>query len=1204
MPWDVRERRRYEDEVLAAARTGGPPADLFVRYGVGPDRERRLSADPEAFAAHVAAVCTYWRGLQARRRTLRRVLVDLVAAHERLEREGALTHGHFSRVRAQTAARALAEWSDIADGLSTSLVDRWALRAMAGSVGMPEGEAERLLRERGVRVVEQLPELPVQPPVRTFRSLRDNLRTRGAVFSPEVVFGAGRLAGGFTVVDGFRLVDGGVLDDAALDGAVARVQVEPLTEGKAAAENVLGVLRSCATRAERDAVVLWEVAEDLRARPAEVGEAALARPWTRRGLAEAEAALLAAAVRRRPAGSDRVARAEREVRDLLADDQLRQAQAAAADLPADHGAAAQVRERAVRVEELSARAEEELREGRDEEAARALAAACALAADDDGLRARLGEVPPLPPREVRARVEGRGAVVVWRPSPSLVGRIGYRVVRRVGRGAREALAGEVSGTEFIDPGLPVGTEVRYAVAAVREGRGASEPGVTDPVLLAPEVGDLSVHAGEDEVTGAWRVPPEAVRVEVVRGEGAPPRGGDGVRVATDGMGFRDRGVRPDVEYYYRVRAVYLTSGGSARGSEGLVRRVVPGPPPPPVEDLLVVPDGEGGFTASWTPPARGRVSLRTAAARPPWPPGTRVPPAEVAAHGAPVPAVSPPGSRVPAGPYGGRPADAPPVSATVTGAKPAPAGAGGTAGAVEEASARGARGTDGAARDGAAEGARGADGTAVAPARNRDGASGRARAGGIEEAFPPSGSAGALPAEGAAEPGGAHEARGTCAADRAQDSPGGDRNTGTGQGERTADRTGGGRAPAPDETPGTNGTAASGETQRTHEAHRADRPGRAPGGDRAIPAARGERAADRPGGDRAPVPEGTPGTDGTAAHGRAERAPGKRGTERPGGAPAGGRGTAASAVKGAAGTGLATAHDARERTREVHGVEGTPGGDRAARTPGEGGGPVAAAPPGPGGAPAGGGTAGAARTVPGPPERERVRVELGPGTHHVVAVTSCGDQAVVGASVRVVAVPAVAGLHARRFGDLVRLGWTWPEGASAAAVTWRPADPDDTSGPWRDGGEALCERPRYEAGGGFEAPMGPGTARVAVRAVVGGTLGPPAVLTVPGGGVLDYRVAPAGLLRRDRRVTVAAATACACPRIAVVYAEGGFPPDRVDQGLVLAVFPSRRLAAGQRLSLRVRPPRTARPAWLVCLPLDDVPDGTRLCQPSVKELRL
>lgn len=981
MPWDVRERRRYEDEVLAAARTGGPPADLFVRYGVGPELERRLAADPGAFAAHVAAVCTYWRGLQARRRTLRRVLVDLVAAHERLDREGALTHAHFSRVRDETARRALAEWSDIVDGLATSLVDRWSLRAMAGSVGLPEAEAERLLRERGVRVVERLPELPVQPPVRTFRSLRDNLRTRGAVFSPEVVFGAGRLAGGFTVVDGFRLADGGVLDDAALDEAVARVQVEPLTEGKAAAESVLGVLRSCGSRAGRDAVVLWEVAEDLRARPAEVGEAALARPWVRRGLLESEAALLAAAVRRRPAGSDRIARAEREVRDLLADDQLRQAQAAAADLPADHGLAAQVRERAARVDELSARAEAALREGRDEEAARALADACALAADDEALVARLGEVPPLPPREVRARVEGRGAVVVWRPSPSLVGRIGYRVLRRVGRGGREVPVGEVNGTELIDPGLPVGAEVRYTVAAVREGRGLSEPVATDPVLLAPEVADLSVHAGERDVSGSWRVPPEAVRVEVVRGEGAPPRGGDGVRVATDGMGFRDPDVRPDVEYYYRVRAVYLTSGGSACGSEGLVRRVVPGPPPPPVEDLLVVPDDEGGFTASWTPPARGRVSLRTAPAPPPWPPGARVPPADLAAHGDPVPFTDPP-------------------------APPGPGGAdtGGAAGA-------------GVVRSGRRTGRPPATAT-VTP---------------VSPETPD-----------------AHEIRVTPPP----------------------------AMPEPSWAAGAPGTAGSRETLDAHEAIEAS---------------------------------GTTG-DRTAAEGS--------------------------------------------------GTAGAPEGTGTAR-----------------------------------PERVRVGVALGAGTHHVVAVTSCGDQAVVGGSVRVVAVPSVTGLHARRFGDLVRLGWTWPEEAAAARVSWRSFGSPQ-------GGERLCERPRYEAGGGFEAPMGPGPVRVAVRAVVGGVPGPPAALTVPGGPVLDYHVVPAGLLRRDRRVTLAARTDCTSPRVAVVYAEGGFPPDRADQGRVLAVFPSQRLTAGRRLSLRVRPPRPSGPAWLVCLPVGDDPHGTRLCQPSVKELRL
>ncbi|MDT0327566.1 hypothetical protein [Nocardiopsis lambiniae] len=957
MPWDVRERRRYEDEVLAAARTCGPPADLFTRYGVGPALERRLAGDPEGFIAHVTAVCTYWRGLQTRRRTLRRVLVELIAAHERLGREGALTHEHFRRVRAERTRRAMAEWADIVDGLTTTLLDRWALRTMAGSVGVPEADAERLLRERGVRVVERLPEPPVHPPIRTFRSLRDNLRTRGAVFSPEVVFGAGRLAGGFTVVDGFRLADGGVLDDTALSAAIARVQVEPMTEGKAAAESVLGVLRSCSSREERDAVALWEVAEDLRARPAELSEAALARPWVRRGLTEAEATLLAAAVRRRPAGSDRISRAEREVRDLLADDQLRQAQAAMAELPPDHGLIAQVRDRAARVEELSREAEGALGEGRDEAAARALAQACALAADDEVLRARLGEVPPSPPREVRARVEGLGAVVVWRPSPSLVGRIGYRVVRRIGRsaGARETPMGEVTGTELIDPEPPVGAEIRYTVRAVREDRGLSEAVETDPVMLTPEVEDLCVRAGEHGISGSWRVPREAVRVEVVRGEGAPPRAGDGTRVTTDGMGFTDPEVRPDVEYYYRVRAVYLTSGGSARGSEGLVRRVVPGPPPSPVTDLLVVPDGEGGFVASWTPPPRGRVSLRVDAEPPPWPAGAAVPPAELAAHGS-----------------------EPPVLAATTGAEAPDV----TAGPPRGASAPPARDTHTDAT------------TAGGPG----------------------------PTAGAGEPGTA-----------------------------TAGRIGG-----------------------------------------------AEESGEPP-----PVPTTSPGVG-----------------------------------------------------------------------------------------------------------RARVRIRLEPGTHHVVAVTSRGDQVVVGDRVRVAAVPAVTGLRAQRFGDVVRLAWVWPEEAATAVVAWRPAAsavsplvPSPTV-PADGPREAVSDRPRYEAEGGFEASMGPGPVRVTVRSVVGGVVGPPTALTVPGWAALDYHVSPAGLLRREREIVLVADTDCVTPEIAVVYAEGAFPPDRVDQGRVLAVFPPHHLSAGQRSSLRVRPPRAEGTAWLVCLPVGEDAAGARLCQPSVKELRL
>ncbi|WP_150250408.1 hypothetical protein [Nocardiopsis deserti] len=633
MPWDAQERTRYEDEVLVAARAHGLPADLFTRYGVGPRLELRLCADPAAFTEHVNEVCAYWRALQSRR-SLKEVLVDLVAEHERLESEGALTHAHFRQVRADEARRALSAWSEVAEGLTTTLLDRETLRSMIAPMGVTEADAERVLLDHDVRVVDRLPELDDAPPEHTLRALREHLRTRGVPFSPMEVFGEQRLAEGFTVLEGFRLHDGTALDKAALDEAVQRVRLEPESEERTAAENVLEILRAEGDQA--DALVLGEIVGDLRERPGSLSEPGLVRHWVRRGLAEEEALLLAAAVRRSASGADAPVRAEQDVHDLLADNRLRQAQEAAEALPEDHDLHERLRARMHQVEELTAQAERALRAGDREEAARALAAAADAAADDEALTARLGEVATLPPRGVEARVDGRSVVVSWQPSPTLAGSVTYRVTRRTGRdgSAREALVGELSGSEITDTGAPVGAEARYAVVAVRGGTGVSEEASSAPVMIAPEVSSLRVRAGERSVSGSWQAPAEAVRVEVLRGVGAPPRGaGDGVRVETDGSGFCDTDVEMDVEYHYRVRAVYVTSNGHARGSAGLVRRASPGPCPEAVRDLSVVPDGGADFRASWTRPSRGKVVLRVGEEPPGWPLGTVVGPDDLESYG-------------------------------------------------------------------------------------------------------------------------------------------------------------------------------------------------------------------------------------------------------------------------------------------------------------------------------------------------------------------------------------------------------------------------------------------------------------------------------------------------------------------------------------------------------------------------------------------
>ncbi|QUX28089.1 hypothetical protein KGD83_22905 [Nocardiopsis akebiae] len=1386
MPWDAQERTRYEDEVLVAARAHGLPADLFTRYGVEPRLELRLCADPAAFTEHVDEVCAHWRALRSSRRSLREVLDGLIAEHERLEGEGALTHAHFRRVRADEAQRVLSAWSEIAGGLTTAFLDRDTLRSMIAPVGVTEADAERVLLEHGVRVVDRLPELDGSPPEDTLRALRGHLRTRGVPFSPMEVFGEERLAEGFSVLDGFRLHDGTALDKAALDEAVQRVRLEPESEGRAAAENVLEILRAGGDRA--DALVLGEIVDDLRERPEALDESGLTRHWVGRGLAEEEALLLAAAVRRSASGAEAPARAERDVHDLLADNRLRQAQEAAEDLPEDHDLHERLRARMQQVEELTAQAERALRAGDREEAARALAAAADAAADDEALAARLGEVATPPPRGVEARVDGRSVVVSWQPAPGPGESVTYRVTRRTGRdgSAREALVGESSGNEVTDTGAPVGAEARYAVVAVREGLGVSEEASSAPVMIAPEVSSLRVRAGERSVSGSWQAPAEAVRVEVLRGVGAPPRGaGDGVRVETDGSGFCDTDVEMDVEYHYRIRAVYVTSNGHARGSSGLVRRASPGPCPEAVRDLSVVPDGGADFRASWTRPSRGRVVLRVGEEPPEWPLGTVVGPDDLESYGrevAQTPVAEDEGSPEVGGVgriggtgvrAGAGRASGPPPGPANGHADPARGGTPGeeregvrVLGPGERSTGRtrtspvqetrtphaprtgAARPEDGrnrpredAFRDtghprtapseedghGQAEGIRVLGPDEGSPDRSRGADHGTdSRSGGFAdeegEGFRilapgerPSGRTRTAPGQDTRTPhasSGGSAASGGSAGDRASDPAQrpGDRVRSVGRHARlspaaestapAATGAGGGALGAPART-GANGRdgrecpvnaqaapaadgadlprvvlpspPAGGEGEGARVFGSAERTGADPhdGETRtANPPSHRAAAGDRSGGGPVVPPQGVAlhdraegraatglltdaascgaGHGGTVTHSGPERpespgAPGDRvagGPDAPGGTHGGHAKAGAPDTEGAPDVEADTSAPGSLRT----GTAGNPGS--AAATGVTHNAPGTAAPTGVPGAPGTNGNRGSAAHagtpgVPGAPaagaapwnrraaatavpanrmsaaeeqgahqaqapreERERVAFTLESGTNHVLAVTVAGDQAVVGVSVRVTAAPPVEGLRAERFDTSVRLGWTWPEDACAAIISWRPEERGTET--WT-GGQLRCTRRQYSSDGGFETLMGPESVRVDVRAVVpfegGEAVSSAASVTVPGRAVLDYRVESAGLLRRDRVVHLVAEEDCTMPEVVVVYADGPVQPHTADQGTVLAILPAQYLSAGEWVSVRVRPPRGTGQGWLMCFPADDDGRGVRLRQPPVRELR-
>lgn len=628
MDWD---RERYRRDVMDPARRSGnvPPPDLYVRYGLPPGL-----SDPALFAEHIAAVTGYWREL-ASHRTYGPLARALIAAHGTLERSGRLTLRRFAERQAharQETAERLRRLAETEAGAAThagpATVTR--LRDAAGG-GVSDAEVAGALRQAGVRVVRDFP--PLSQPHPKQADLARYLTSLGRSLSAEVVFGDA-VPRGFRILDGFRLAGGQSLDTGAIAAARGRVDALPYTDpAKAASENVLAILRTAARQpGELDALLLSEVVEPLR-QLARAGflQRAIASQAAELGLDEDEAGLIAAAV----LAPGTLEALRQQITNELAAGRLRGAQRLEAGLPAADPLHERLAALDAEVSELSRRAGAERDQGQSEQAARLLAQALNLARDDTGLSGQLAALPPPPPRQVAARLDGDHVVVTWAPVPELAGRVHYRVRR--GQDVAPASPDEGTPVDGIaqhraeDTGAPPGAELIYSVFAGRDGQAWSPAAVTPPVTFAPDVTRVSVLAADTSVAVSWQPHPGADRILVIRDAGRAPRGPEeGTPVESALTGFTDTGLRTGTEYYYRIVTVYRTAGGQRRLSAGVVERAVPEPRPEAVTDLDVTGPVEGAVVARWTPPPYGQVRLAIGGKPPPWAAGTLLRPGETA----------------------------------------------------------------------------------------------------------------------------------------------------------------------------------------------------------------------------------------------------------------------------------------------------------------------------------------------------------------------------------------------------------------------------------------------------------------------------------------------------------------------------------------------------------------------------------------------
>jgi hypothetical protein len=643
-------REQYLAEVLEPARKSGnvPPPDLYARYGL----PAGLS-DQAAFARQVADVVAFWRELK-NRRMYARLADTLIAAHAELERAGRLTLRSFAERHEDARREQLDRLTRLAQaeaGAATH-VGPGTLARLRGALGgaVSEAEVTAALKKAGVRIVQDFPALPAAPHPKQ-ADLARHLAQLGVWPSATVVFGDA-VRKGFGVLGGFRLADGRRLDEGAIAAARGHVDALPYTDpAKTPSENVLAILRAAArTPGDLNTLLLSEVIERLRplARSGFV-QRAIAAQAHESGLDKDEAGLIAAAM----VTADTLGALRQQVEDELTGGRLRSAQRLAAGLPADEP----LRERVValdaEVAALTRRADQELSQGRREQAAALLAEAASMARDDAKLPERLAAVPPPAPREAVARMDGDHVLITWKSSPATVGPVQYRVVRGQGRAPVSASEGtavvtRTERTDATDAEAPPGAHLFYSVFAARGGETWSTPAMAPPAMFTPEVTDVSVAVADTSVAASWRPHPGADGVLVVRRENDPPRGrDDGMAVEASLTGFTDTGLRTGSEYYYRIVTCYRPPDGQRRHSAGVVARAVPEPATLAVTDLDISGPGESGpgesgpgdgapgdgapvLLATWTPPPYGQVRLVRSDQPPPWAAGTRITPEDAA----------------------------------------------------------------------------------------------------------------------------------------------------------------------------------------------------------------------------------------------------------------------------------------------------------------------------------------------------------------------------------------------------------------------------------------------------------------------------------------------------------------------------------------------------------------------------------------------
>jgi hypothetical protein len=268
---------------------------------------------------------------------------------------------------------------------------------------------------------------------------------------------------------------------------------------------------------------------------------------------------------------------------------------------------------------------------------------------------QLSRIPPSPPRRLRVNTDTEHRVVqlVWDPAPDPG--CSSVIVRAEGVEPPASPSGQPryvvrGGGTWVDPEPLIGIPMSYAVYTERDiGATVSETAAVtrEPVLVTTAVLALQARPGDHEVELTWKLPENAIGVDIQREES--PSGANSFMLEAPEPGSSrktDRNVRNGIRYRYTVRAVFLypAPGGqqSKRRSRGEFCEVTPTPRPSapgPVRARGYPPPPQIGLyrhkvELRWPQESRGGVKVvRTLPPAPPPTVGEEFPEGELSRYG-------------------------------------------------------------------------------------------------------------------------------------------------------------------------------------------------------------------------------------------------------------------------------------------------------------------------------------------------------------------------------------------------------------------------------------------------------------------------------------------------------------------------------------------------------------------------------------------